>query len=139
MGQGSRGGNSGLTSSGNRQRDDKALRDAKKDAKTVGKKTPGGGRSEGSRGGSSGSKSRGSSGRGLRGVRGVRGLRGLGRLAKDLKKAGTSSGSGSSGSKASSKSVRPQAIHPQNKIPNITRVNAPKTKLSKQRINKTPN
>lgn len=132
MGQGSRGGNGGLSSSGSRQRDDKELGKAKKDARTVGKSADSAGKRSGEGGGG---------GRGIPNGRvpRARGLRGLSRLARDLGKLAPKTSSGSSGSKASAKTVRPQAIKPQNKIPTIVRTNAPKTKLTKQRTNKTPN
>ena len=132
MGQGSRGGNSGLTSSGGRKREDKELSKAKTEARKA--KSPA---AEAKK--AENKKSGGGKGLSLPRARGLRGLRGLSGLARLAKLSSKGSAAKTASKSASNKMVKPQAIKPQNKIPTITRTNTPKVKLTKQRSNKAPN
>jgi hypothetical protein len=129
MGQGSRGGNSGISSSGSRQRDDK---DMKKAAQAP-KKVPS----------DKDDKKKDSGGNGLNGIpgRGIgRGLRGIGRLARDLDKLKPKSSSSSKPytKSAGSKSVSTSSV--QNPRANrLQPIKPAGVKLTTQKTNKTPN
>jgi hypothetical protein len=135
MGQGSRGGNSGLSSSGVRQRNDKELKKAKENPRTVGK-TPGGESGKGN-GTSDNKKKKGGRGRGL--LHGGHNFPNLGVPHLGSTSTGTKK-KAATGSKAKkAKTVHPPAASKTAKIPTIRRVRGPKVKLTKQRTNKTPN
>jgi hypothetical protein len=135
MGQGSRGGNGGLSASGRRQREDKAIKGPRRHIERQTNPGRSGERRPGEGGSSSGSSSR-------RG--GVRLPYWLG--APNLGLPNLSGIGGSSGKKkpakkaaAKKKTVKPPAAKKTQSIKKIARVKPIKVKLTKQRTNKTPN
>lgn len=133
MGQGSRGGNGGVTSSGGRMREDKALKEAEKKPRTVPKEKE-------NKPGDKNKKQDNQGGQGGRGGRGGRGRGGL-RLFRfpHFRGSGSKGGSKSSGSGSKKSNIPASNIQNKNKIPTIKRVQGPKVKLTKQRGNKAPN
>lgn len=124
MGQGSRGGNSGLSSSGVRQRRDK---EAQGERIVINNKNSNS--AQGGKGGRGGR--RGFPGNGLNG-----GFPNLG--LPNLGGSGNKSG-GKKGSQNKGKTTPPPPATKQNKLKKITRIKPVRVKLTKQRTNKTPN
>ena len=138
MGQGSRGGNGGVTSSGGRMREDKALKEAEKNPKTVSNKEKEKKAEDKNKDKKKDNNQGGNGGRGGRGGRGRGGLR-LFRFPH-FRGRGSSAKSGSKSGSGFKKANTPASnIQNKNKIPTIKRVQGPKVKLTKQRSNKAPN
>lgn len=133
MGQGSRGGNSGVSSSGVRQREDKEAKKAAEKPVVISNRNDNRNSAQSNNRGGGRGFGRGF-GRGLGIFRGLGALgRGLGNLGQ-----GTGGGSGFGGSGFGSTTPPPGPTQ-QNKIPTIKRVKPTKVKLTKQRKNKIPN
>lgn len=126
MGQGSRGGNGGLTASGGRIRKDK---EAAKEPKKI---PPGGKGGTGGTGGKGGKGGRGRRGGLLHGGHGLHLPHPGGSGSKG------SSGKGSKGKKGTAKHT-PTMHMKAAKVTKMPKLRAPKEKLTKQRTNKTPN
>lgn len=144
MGQGSRGGNGGLTASGGRVREDKEkAKEPKHVPRAPGKKAASGtkpGEKKPSDNKNKNKKKGGRSGGGLRRIPHPRGHGGLGRLLGHLHGKPKSTAKGSKGAKGRKKATRKISTHvPKPKPPRMPKLKAPKEKLTKQRTNKTPN
>ena len=132
MGNGSRGGNGGLSSTGRRQRDDKARRAPRRHIER--ETNPG--RSGERRGAGNGSG--GSGGRGRRNINWPNGIPNF--LTPHLHVPGSGGSSGkkkNTGKKTAAK--KPPAAKKQQPIKKINRIKPIRVKLTKQRKNKTPN
>jgi hypothetical protein len=124
MGQGSRGGNSGVSSSGTRQRNDKEAKRAAEKPIIINNRNSNQNSAQGGKGG------RGRRGGLLRGFGNGLGGFGLPNLGGGGKSGG---GSGSGGT------TPPPGPTQQNKIPTISRIKPTKVKLAKTPKNKVPN
>lgn len=136
MGQGSRGGKGGVSASGRRQRDDKAQKGPRR---YIPRSTNPGRSGEGNGGGAGSSGSSGSS-KSRRNRNWPNNFPNW--LVPHLQMPNMSgSGSGKKGStkKASKKTVKPPAAKKDQGIKPIRRIKPVRVKLTKQRVNKTPN
>lgn len=125
MGQGSRGGNSGLSSSGVRQRRDK---------EETGQRVV-----INNRNSNSNSAQGGKGGKGRRGFGGHNFPNGFPNLGLPHFGGNSGSGSGNKGTQKKGKTTPPPPATKQNKLKKITRIKPVRVKLTKQRTNKTPN
>lgn len=124
MGQGSRGGNGGISSSGTRQRPDKES----KSPIIINNKNSNSNSAQGGKGGKGGR-------RGFPNGNFPNGVPNLGLPHLGGNSSGNKKGSGN---KAAKKTAPPPA-QKQNKLKKITRIKPVRVKLTKQRTNKTPN